>query len=117
MANRLITGRWTSVLFRLIGDNATVRAEAELREQFAKTVGDRLAPGSVRSTFERSVHWLIQEDYARFAVGTGGARGIRLVDDTERKELALRKVLLQIEASEAQLAGLRTTLADMLKGE
>ena len=111
-----MTGKWDDValdtLYRL-GD-----ASEELwRESFARAAGNALSVSSIRTTFGRTVGRLLKRGYVRVYAGRHGDRVMRLVIDFDRESNSIARVMLRIESTEAELARLRITLADLLKGE
>ena len=98
--------------------------EEQWRAAFARDVGRALSVSSIRTTFGRAVDWLLKAGQVRIYAGSSGDRLMRIVRDFDRESNSISSVIKQIErveakraANDAELARLRTTLAELLKGE
>lgn len=118
-----VTGKWDDVALGILDQLGEVTEEV-WRESFARAVGKALSVSSIRTTFGRTVDRLFKSGYVRVYLGMYGDRVIRLVSDFDRESKSIASVIARIETLEskrtsvdAELASLRSTLADLLKGE
>lgn len=118
-----LRGKWDDVALGTL-DQLGDATEEMWRESFARAAGEALSVSSIRTTFGRTVDGLLKRGYVRVYAGMYGDRVLRLVSDFDRESESVASVMVRIETLEskltsvnAELARLRSTLADLLKGD
>ena len=105
-------GKWPQVAYDvLLHAGADGLTEQEWRERFALRC--TISPSSIRTTFGRAMHFTITR---KFVTSNRDSRGVVRYGCVEILD-PISRVMLRIESAEAELAQLRTTLAELLKGE